>query len=262
MTLDDEPPYQICGHIITTALGPPPEPKKIIFIYNAFKHPFGIELADSLEKRGEQVEWIQLSDEIETPEAAHIISAIDLEGPYLAEISRKDFDVLLRFLQQLKDGLLWLTRAAQVGCNHPDYGIGLGLFRTIRNELSTQLWTLELDELNEVSISGAISVFDKFRLRPSDDTARRLDTEYICQQGAILVGRYHWISAQDELISRNSSSPKQVVVDQYGIINSMHWIEQPKSDVREDEVEVQIYSVGLNFRVHNSLPYLLLGDFC
>lgn len=260
MTLDDEPPYQLCGHIITTALGPSPEQRKTVFIYHTFRHPFAIELADSLETRGEQVEWMQLSDEIECPEAAHIISTVDLEGPYLAGISKKDFDSLLRFLQQLKDGLLWLTRAAQIGCNHPEYGIGLGLFRTIRNELSTQLWTLELDELNEVSISGAISVFEKFRLRPSDDTARRLDTEYISQQGVILVGRYHWISTQDELISRHSSSCKQVVVDQYGIINSMHWIEQPTSDVRGDEVEVQIYSVGLNFRVNNSLSHVLLRE--
>lgn len=262
MVLDDELSYQLSGHIISTALGSQPDVKKIIFLYNSFQHPFGCKLAAALEQRGEQVEWVRLQDEMDCPEAAHIISTIDLEGPYLAEVSRENYNTLMTFVQKLTDGLLWLTRAAQVRCTQPEYGIGLGLFRTIRNELSMQLWTLEIDELIDISLSAAVSVIEKFKLRPSDSTGRTLDAEYISQHGVIHVGRYHWTSTQDELMCRSSSDTKQIVVEQYGILNSMRWIKQPPRQMQGDEVQVQIRSVGLNFKVRYSILSSLSGICC
>lgn len=257
MIENDESLYRISSHIITTAHEASSKPRKTIFIYKTFRHSFGIQLATELEKNGHQVEWVQLSHEIDCDEATDVVSAIDLEGPLFADICSQDYEIFMSFVQKLKSGLLWLTRSAQIGCTDPRYGIGLGLFRTIRNELSMEFWTLELDNLDGHSVAAALSVMGKFHERPVNDIGRKLDTEYVCQQGVVQVGRYHWTSLDEELLSKGSKDPKQLVIGRYGLLNSMHWVKLAPCSLQDNEVEVSICSVGLNFRVGYSSRNLI-----
>ena len=256
--MDDEQPYSTCGIIITSVpKSAEPEKRPLALLYRMEKPSFGLDLAKTLEQQGIKVQWVKLEEQISSKEGEDIdmyqgydiISLIDLEGPFFADIPEATYNTFIKFLSRRRDGLLWLTRSAQVKCTDPRYGIGLGLFRTIRNELSLELWSVEVDDLSSSSVSCVLSIYQKFQSRPSIDLDRSTDTEYAILNGAVYTGRYHWISPREELESHGAENPKQMVVGNFGQLNSLHWIQHDTNTLQDNEVEVEVKSAGVNFKV-------------
>lgn len=251
--MDDDAPHYICGHIISHALVPVIERHTVLFLYDNRKHEFACSLATEFEREGICVQWSRIGDHEEHAEGLDAISTIDLEGPYFDDISQEDFSTFMNYLSRLKGGLLWLTRSAQLGCKDPRYGIVTGLARTIRPEIGVDFWTAELDSLDSATTASVAAIYRKFHARPGLDAESKLDSEYAVKDGVVHIGRYHWSSTVKELQSQSSPDPKQLIIGRFGLIGSMHWVQNQPSDVADDEVEIEVRCVGLNFKVRRCL---------
>ncbi|KAK2601916.1 hypothetical protein QQS21_004507 [Conoideocrella luteorostrata] len=247
--LDDDPPYSICANILSTAQTVvTDDARTIVFLYKEEKHEFACSLASMLERQDIRIKWVRLGNEADYVSGFDVVSTIDLEKPYISEMSKQDYAVFTAYLSSLKGGLLWLTRAAQVGCTDPQYGIGIGLMRTVRVELGIDLWTAELDHLDSPALLATVAIYQKFHNRGRNGIDRKVDVEYAVQDGVTYIGRYHWTSINKELVSQSSHDPKQLIIDKFGLIDSTNWIQHRQSILQDDEVEVQIHYIGLNFR--------------
>jgi hypothetical protein len=189
----------------------------------------------------------------------NVISTIELESPFFHDMSEGDYTNFFSFLSKLKQGVVWLTRAAQIECSNPGYGMALGLARTIRAELSLRCWTVELANLhNHVRESNAvIAIFRKFV--NSSLTDGPVDCEYSVLDGQVHTGRYHWSHLPSELKPiLKQDDPKELSIGQFGMLQSLHWVHQRSVELEPDEVEIDIRCVGVNFKV--SIPTMeILG---
>jgi hypothetical protein len=125
----------------------------------------------------------------------------------------------------------------------------IGLARTIRSELSLDFATLELQNLDSATADATLAVFRKFQGRsPSADY--NVEPEFAVHDGVIHTGRYHWISASDELEQvLQDHDPKRLTIGRYGLIDSLLWVQHESTALPADVVEMDIRCVGLNFRV-------------
>ena len=251
--LDEDYPYQICAHIISTAVIDLPKPDTVVMLYKDRKVDLGHSLAKSLEKEGMEVQWLKLGDQaIDKPQTNHVVSTIDLEGPFLDEISEADYKTFIGFITTLKGGVLWLTRPAQVACTDPRYGIINGVARTIRIELAIDFWTAELaDPESCATIDSTLSICRSFYSR--EPLKLGVDVEFFVREGAVHVGRYHWTSLKKSIEPTIAEDePKSLVIGQYGLLDSLEWVQQESRLPGPDDVDLDIRCVGLNFRVSNA----------
>lgn len=180
-----------------------------------------------------------------------IISLLDLEKPFLDDISENTFEAFKTFIKNVGTaGILWVTKEMQMNCKDPQYSQFLGLSRTIRSELSIPLATLEVDTFNSAAFTAITRVLNKFRAR---DVAAEIDPdwEFSLLNGEIYIGRYHWIAVNDEIASVRGAvdHPLKLEVGQRGLLHSLRWVQTPITILGSDEVVVEPRCVGINFKV-------------
>lgn len=217
------------------------------------------QLADTLAKRHFTVDFCSLSD---TPKPGQeIISVLDLEGrPFLADISEERFQSLQTFITNLgPSGMLWLTKLCQMECAEPEYSQIIGLARSTRNELSIDLATVEIDNIQDVSVfEKVIDVHIKFQTR-----SRSLDIdpeyEYAIAKGVINISRFHWISISDELSQGTKlEAPKTLEIGKRGSLKTLRWVQRPEIQLSGDEIAVEVRAAGMNFKVRIHRNSLLI----
>lgn len=188
-----------------------------------------------------------------------IISILDVEAPFLYFASEKDFSAFKIFMSRIQDaGILWVTGAAQIGCQNPDYSLILGMARTLRAEYLIDFATLELESFDDaVAWRATANVLHEFqhRARDSDNDPT---LEYALSDGRVQISRYHWVSVSNELMSaKNNSYPKRLKISKPGIMNTLAWKQDEPIELKGDFVEIETLAVGLNFKVSTPLHGLL-----
>ncbi|KAK5991578.1 Highly reducing polyketide synthase gloL [Cladobotryum mycophilum] len=240
LLVDSDAPYHACANIISTAVAPAVEAKPISFLYKSERHEFALKLADALEQDGIEVQWSKIGEKELQVKGQDVISTIELEDSYFSNISEEDYKTFMDYLSTFEAGMLWLTRTAQVGCTDPRYSLVVGLARTIRAELSVEFWTAELETLDDVDVTAMVGIARKFRSR--EPMERILDAEYSVNNGNVNVGRYDWFALERELQSDlEDDAPKQLLIGQKGLLDSLHWVQQEAVEPKDDEVEVAIH---------------------
>ena len=211
------------------------------------------DLIKSLEARGYEVDPCSLYDQV--PSGRDVLSILDERGPFFEHMSPTRFEGFQKLIQNLGDaGMLWVTRPSQMRCIDPRYAQVIGAARSIRSELSVDLATCEFDRKNAEQWDTVVDVFTHFlssRNAANDDDLGP-DFEYAVQDGCVYVGRYHPFSMKDEITPELIGPGDKTVcltVGKLGLIGSLKWSERELLPLAEDAVEVQTYSVGLNFRV-------------
>ncbi|KAK5991611.1 Highly reducing polyketide synthase gloL [Cladobotryum mycophilum] len=246
---DDVPQYCANVHIISTKLSSVNNAKAVTLLYYKEKHGFAMGLASRLEQDGITVDWRKLSDG--NLPGQDTISTIDLEGPFFDEISEEDYGEFKAYVSRLKDGMLWLTRSAQVACTDPRYALVLGLARTVRKELSLDFWTVELETLDAAAAECTAALYQRFHNRHSLPQDRNIDYEFAVYDGTVNVGRHHWLNTSLELEGQvRELDPKLLTISRFGMIDSLHWVQHPEAFLQPDEVEIKVLYTGLNFRVY------------
>ncbi|KAF2267503.1 hypothetical protein CC78DRAFT_490418 [Lojkania enalia] len=244
---DDESPFQVNATMVAHMSHDPPVPKAVTLLHGDRYTENIHKIEAQFSREGYTVTLCTLEQPI--PASQSVIALFDLEESFFGSITEKNFGAFQQYLSNTRsNGTLWITKPSQIMCEDPRYGLVLGMARTIRSELSCDFATLEIDKINDVTISKLIRVYEKFQTRLKDDGLDP-EYEYALQNDVIHIGRYHWISAHDHLLTApERTEPKRLEIRRLGLLDSLFWTSSGTRSLDGDEVEVTVHCVGLNFK--------------
>ncbi|KAL6812029.1 hypothetical protein J3E69DRAFT_359798 [Trichoderma sp. SZMC 28015] len=191
------------------------------------------------------------------------ISLIDLEKPLLAQLTKQQYNDLNHIIAT-SDGVLWLSGDFQ---KDPSQYMITGLIRAVR-------WERDVDAPNLITLAAAeprpeddqfvesmLSVFKHQFVDNIDEEGK--NAEYLLQDNELLTNRLIDAQNVNGFIHSNfaEADPKQgplgeagrpVMLDTSspGSLSALHFSTDPvwARPIAENEVEVEIRAVGLNFR--------------
>lgn len=208
------------------------------------------QIRSQLEKSGYEVDPCTIEDS--PAPGQDVLSLLDRGGPFFEDMESTRFLAFKQFLLNLVDsGVLWITSLCQMGCQDPRYAQAIGLARTIRTEMLIDFATCEVDDIHS-SHEALTRVFTKFNLREDNDKLKP-DLEYAIKRGQVHVGRVYPFALRSELLISEPSDKAVLDIETPGRLNTLHWVRQAIPDLQADHVEVEVDSVGLNFRVRAPL---------
>lgn len=205
-------------------------------------------LLQELETQGYEVVRCTIHDL--PPPGQDVIAILDRDRPFFQDIDPTVFSLFKNFLHNLDNsGVFWVTRLSQMHCQDPRFAQAIGTARTMRSELLIDFATCEVDKIDS-SAARIIQVFTKFQKRHIKDLLQP-DFEYSIYDGIINVGRFYPFALSDELLTSELSDRAMLDMSVPGRLSTLHWARKPAApSLRPDEVEVEVYAVGLNFRVN------------
>ncbi|PWY69919.1 hypothetical protein BO83DRAFT_390036 [Aspergillus eucalypticola CBS 122712] len=106
---------------------------------------------------GYMVEWTTLADPPTNKKCITVL--LDQEVPFLFELTDSDFHALRDYSAQINQCVtLWVTKSTQVTSEDPNFGLGQGFVRSVRQELMIGIYMLEVEsfEQNAASALGKI----------------------------------------------------------------------------------------------------------
>lgn len=247
MSFDDNQPCQIIANILSrNPLGVIPN-KNITLVYGSKVDRWAISVEERHLHEGYMVNWSNFAGAPAT--VGDVIFLLDLEGPFIHDISENDFETLKRHFSNWKDSrMLWVTPSILVGHDDPCYGLAMGFARTMRKELTLNLATVEIDRFDANAAEALVRVLRKFE--STDFGCLSPDFEFALHKSSVQIPRFIWqpLPKQLTLASRNDL-PRKLFMRDCGVLNSMEWGPVKLGALGENEVEVEVRYVGLNFRV-------------
>lgn len=243
--LDSDEPHQLTALMVAKpSQSTHIPPKRVTALYE--EESGARQIIDQFVKAGYEITKCKIGES--PPPGQDVISLLDLSGPYLEGMDSVRYDLFKKVLHGLGDvGILWITPLCQIGCQDPRYAQVIGLARTMRSEMLIDFATCEVDNINSEA-DKVVQVFTKFQGRDNDN-ALKPDFEFAIQGGNIQVGRLYPFALRDELLISEATDKAILDVGTPGRLNTLHWVQQPREDIRSNEVEVEVHSAGLNFRV-------------
>ncbi|KAF3067200.1 Lovastatin diketide synthase LovF [Daldinia childiae] len=188
------------------------------------------------------------------PTDKDMVAVVDLNKPVFEDIGRDGFAAFRKFVSEVSEsgaGLLWLTRASQVRAQDPRWAQIIGAMRTIRGELSADLATCEMDQVNTANLSAALKIFQKFHNRKQDENLHP-EYEYAIVDGVVHIPRIYPITVNDELREPQLDEASDVGYDlrigKYGRLNTLAWTAIPVKPLVGDEILVETKAFGMNFK--------------
>ncbi|KAL1597236.1 hypothetical protein SLS60_008818 [Paraconiothyrium brasiliense] len=247
---DNAAPLQINANIVSRAVQTDVRPKKeISLIYHAEKSPGAQEVADQFIKQDFAVNWQTLDQEPNDDQM--IIILLDLDGPFLHDMGAETWSTIQKFFSHCSthsNHIIWVTQSSQVSCSDPSYGLLAGFARTLRSELSLDFATFEIDKFGMDAWKALCELSKGFEQRRKKETLSP-EYEYVFFDGKINISRFHWISTAENDEAEAMNPEAQLEIGKYGLLGSLAWkIFDVTETLHDEEVEVQIRSVGLNFK--------------
>lgn len=207
-------------------------------------------LSRQLHNRGYAVHWCQLGNEL--PGSQDVISLLDGDRPFLEDIDEARYRAFQGLVDNLGgSGMLWVTHPCQVRCRDPRYAQIIGTARAIRAEMLLDFATCEVDDMDS-SLDRIVDVFAQFQAREEDESLKP-DLEYAIVDGIVHVGRIYPFLLKEELVEDHMDHVHLEMVKP-GRLTSLQWTPRGLRVLSGDDVEVQIYAAGLNFRVRCPSP--------
>lgn len=221
-------------------------------------------IVEELNARGYEIDYVQLG-QTPLPTNQDVLAMLEEDEPFFDKLDAEKLDhlkVLYSDLSSTGAGLLWVTRHSTVGVSDPRHAQVTGLIRTWQSELAMDLGTVQVKTSADAAAAGALAdVLDKFLARKDQagssnggDAAAVLgpDLEYAIHDGQTLVNRIFPFSLAQELraLSQEETSSEAVVTQTVpGRLDTITWSTlAATAPPVEDEIEVEVYASGLNFR--------------
>ncbi|KAL3478889.1 hypothetical protein BJX99DRAFT_268945 [Aspergillus californicus] len=248
---DMEPPNHTTLSILSSI--PPEEPAKkktIVLLTRGTPEPWVDELISTLVRRGYAVRIRVPQIGLFPDDLEHmVVSLLDLDGPYLHDVSENEYSTLQTLLGQIEQTqILWVTQLSQIQCTDPRFGLIFGFARTMRHEKAADFSIFETGVFDGTAADSLVQVIEKLRWsREIPD----LDPEYEFSffQGTVHTGRCHWVSPADHMENQSTQDlPRKLDSESLGSIDSLRWIPFESPELKEGEVEIDMHYVGLNFR--------------
>ncbi|KAJ4207018.1 hypothetical protein NW759_014016 [Fusarium solani] len=205
------------------------------------------QLSEILTKQGLVVNQCS-PDEIPAP-GQEVLVLLERDEPFFENITATQFENFKQLVDGAGDaGIFWVTRPSQTQCVSPAYAQVVGAARTIRSEMAVNFATCEVDEI-DTSLEQIASVFTRFLAR-DDERCEWLhpDYEYAIKDGMVHIGRYYPFSLSQELLTANATEPIVLDSKKPGLLNALTWSRRVAKPLLGDDVEVDVYAGGLNFR--------------
>lgn len=268
--LEADEPSRLVRTTVVRPSNPPPLPGRVGLLCGTKIGEPGL-LQQELEGRGYEVLRFALDDPI--PSGVDIIALLDRpDRPFLDALNSNVFEAFQRFVGNLKDaGVFWVTGVCQSGSvPDPRFAQVLGLARVLRAELLLDFATCEVDEDLVSPSSGAAAtgtaaasavarVFEKFCGRKQSKEREELlvpDLEYAVREGVVEVGRIVPFSLSGELRVSEPGDGAVLDIAVPGRLATLSWVSKPApSDPGPEEVEIEVYAAGLNFRVRLGVSF-------
>uniref|UniRef100_A0A4E9E756 Uncharacterized protein n=1 Tax=Gibberella zeae TaxID=5518 RepID=A0A4E9E756_GIBZA len=223
-------------------------------------------LARAIQKRFESSEhhvsvtrWDDVSEFIVA--GKYCLCLAEWENPVLATLTNENWD-RLRLVIQSSYGTLWITGGSAMDCPDPMKSLMVGLSRAIRNEdVSVRLATLDLETADAIDFAKAARNVSKVALTHafSDES----DGEYAARDLTVYVPRVERIPDVDnslrkyelkgepELVPlKRCGRPLKLTIKTPGLLDTFRWEEDEiyHQPLPEDWIEIEVRSVGLNFK--------------
>jgi SAM-dependent methyltransferase len=248
--------YAFDGNMSNSIIARPVQPrceklKRVSIIANGLDHPAVAEVTKYLQGTGLDLDLFSLGQVLTPGQPA--VFLMDLEAPFLANITEEQFNSFKRTLFSVQDvPFCWVTGACQIGCKNPDYALVNGMTRSIRQETGIDLVTFELEVFDQSAWRALSDLLETFPSRVTDgEVDTDFESEYAFHAGTIQVGRMHWINVNSELQDKRPKvRTDSLVIGKPGIIQTLHWKQKTSPVLKaEDWVQVDTRAVGLNFKV-------------
>jgi hypothetical protein len=230
-------------------------PKRITLLCNG-GNPEPTLIMHELEIRGYNVDVCSL-EETPTP-GQDVLALLEEEQPFFENMDSTKLTKFRSFIRKLDGaGLLWLTRLSNVHCTDPRYAQVIGLFRVLRSEMGVSIATVEAEKITTPTDAvGVANVLAHFQTR-EEDGAMGPDYEYAIHNNDTFVNRILPFSLDQELLVSHISDEAVVTQSSPGHLNTITWSTKQESVPKGDEIEVEVYASGLNFRVGFTLARFL-----
>ncbi|KAL4788819.1 hypothetical protein BDV19DRAFT_395631 [Aspergillus venezuelensis] len=204
------------------------------------------------------------------------ISLLELNGPMLDGLDPETFPQI-KYLLTTCDRIIWVT-----GLTDPKHALSSGLIRTIRWERDSDTLNLITLAVNDGStsldVSNAVSRILNHQFINAGDRSEHWNAEYQLQSSTITTNRSAESKDAVEAINAQFTDPPAVLkkwselergvkiqIGEPGALDSLQWVTDNDADspLGDNEVEVDIHAVGLNFRdlltVMGELPQAAIG---
>ncbi|KAF2010557.1 hypothetical protein BU24DRAFT_472713 [Aaosphaeria arxii CBS 175.79] len=203
---------------------------------------------------------LSLSDAAELPDKNFhdFIITMEMEQPLLSSIDRQQFAAIKEILHHAKS-VMWVKRAGEI----PDYSLSEGLLRVCHEENERISFVSLGIELKDKSASGiALRIHTVY-----NETQQRLaifkdeyESEYRERNGCLLIPRIVEAREYDKHIFSSIEKPLAVqrIGDKNlrltcrtaGALDALEFVsdELEKSVLLEDQVEIEVRAIGVNFK--------------
>ena len=238
---------QFNANIISVNRPPQTRPKAITLLHLGPPTEKAQTITAVLQAAGYDVELCEFNRT--PPSGRDIVAVLDIERPFLHDVTEEQFSRFKALMEEVgESGILWVTGAAQINCRDPRYGMMFGLARVVRTEYELDFATLELDCFDSAGWDAIIAVLGEFQTR-SNDSEFKPALEWALADGVVHVGRFHWMSVNEELaVSAPVATARKLGISKRGILDTLHWqhFEPPK--LEKGWIKVRNEAVGLNFK--------------
>ncbi|KAF4778667.1 putative KR domain-containing protein [Colletotrichum scovillei] len=250
---DSDRPNNLLAFMTARPMPAATTPRGVTILHDLTSLGLGKSLRDVLTEKGSpSVTLHDISDGLPS-ESSEFISVLDLKTPFFDGISPEAFYKFRGLVTQASNQqarILWLTGSSQLKCFDPRWGQTIGAARSIRNELSLDFATCEVDKINSSSLSAISQVIDKFQ-RTRHGTRSSSEYEYSILDGTVHIPRLYPISINDELQACRSDPgdlTHDLRIGRYGRLNTLDWYPKAKQPLGGDDVLIEAKAVGMNFK--------------
>lgn len=259
--LDGEAPYQVNAIMVAKPKQVTNPTKTMTLLCNDSTSEHSTQILSALQQSGYEIS-ISTLEMAPTPgldalapkmapfaQGKDVLALLEIDQPFFEKIDADTYQWFRSLIANLDgSGIMWVTQSSQMHSKDPRYAQILGAARSIRSELGVDFATCEIDDV-ESSTERIVQVFNEFNKRTDDDSFSP-EYEYAVSNGTVNVGRYHPFLIDDDLGASETANDKtQLEIGKLGRVETLTWTQQPAPALKDDWVEVDIYSVGMNFRV-------------
>lgn len=185
------------------------------------------------------------------PEGQDAMILLDEVSPFFDGMDTNRFEWLKALVEEASDssiGLFWVTKESSVCCSQPEYGSVLGFARALRQEMSVDFAVCEADDVDG-SADLISKVFAKFCDRKQNNADIGPDLEYSIHDRIVRVNRIFPFTMDKEVMSTEQHDEAVLRVGRAGRLDTLHWQAMPATSPQAKEVEIEVHTSGLNFRV-------------
>jgi NADPH:quinone reductase-like Zn-dependent oxidoreductase len=227
------------------------------------------DLSEGLRERFKSIPSIECSstDMLEHATLPNISQTIfvvllELDRPFLYNLSEGEYPVLKQFLMSSKD-IVWINPYGGSAIDKPEFALASGLARALRNEYEEHRFTtLALDFHDTISEKQVEQVYDIILRNHVYENTSDCEPEYIEIDGRLNIQRLVHVPQLDtEIYTRSlpqqsttitiaDAPPIYLTIRSPGLLDTLHFVEDKiyYEPLDDDEVEIQIQAVGMNFK--------------